>query len=271
LRNETRKVDNCMKKEILKYLLILFVLITCTDCLQDASTKDKEDINKIVLKLRDKFPSFLMSSTSQKDCYRLVRDVYNGRDNFDVKLYSSNDQVKNVPEILVISNQLGKQYAIPLFSNAFTDFWDFQYEKFQPTVEIKNTFEKELLIALDSLHLNDSIGTGTEVIRDIFYSALQCYPLVECDFNLSELLVMADSSRQYWDCEDSCAFRFKKYYNEIKEFYSLPNKIHFAPVLKDNRRRKIYQLDFEFRRKIDSLDLKVFRVDCECNYTGPTM
>ena len=93
----------------------ILIIIFFAECSHDKSKNDTEDINMLVLKLKNKFPSLLNYSVIQKDTFNLARSVKNGINGFEVHLYSTNRRESIVQEILVISNKFSL-HMLTLFS-----------------------------------------------------------------------------------------------------------------------------------------------------------
>lgn len=264
-----------MKKIAFRGFLLVFFIFTFSSCVQHYTSKDNYEINKMISNLQTKFPQLPLPKSPSKptDFYKFSRSIKNGLYNFEVQLYTSPDDDKyDRQEIIIIINKLGKKYAIPLFSNAyaFRDYWNFEYDK--PFTKIdKNipTFESELMKALDSLKLNDSIATGHRVIVDIFNSLLECKTLNESD--ISKIKVSEEPhDPKFENCEDGCDAKYKKNHNTILERYHKvfpQEKFYYNPTLRDFKRKRIYQFTY-CPDKMDSLNFNVYRFECDCQYIG---
>jgi hypothetical protein len=260
-----------MKKEII--YTIIAGLILFAGCIQSSSDQNNKANDKAILDLYARFPELPRNKANPTSFYKFVRSVKNGLRNFEVQLYSTPQQKdKDNQEIIIIINNLGKRYAIPFLSNENKSYWNFQFENINQSVDL--TFNKELLRALNSLQFNDTIGTAQVVIFEIFNSLLHLRSFNKCEIGESKpykLIEVPDETNHpdWYSCEDSCSARIKQVNSSILESFDLPKKkYHSNPVFIDFRRKRIYQFDYPQFKKIDTLNLSVYRIGCECQYIG---
>jgi hypothetical protein len=260
-----------MKKET--FYILIIAMIFLSSCMQNASDKNNKVNDKLLLNLYQKYPELPKNKANPTDFYKFIRSVKSGLSNFEVQLYSTpHERDKDDQEIIIIVNKLGERYAIPLFSNKKKDYWKFQFENTGRKTDF--TFEKELMKAINSLQLNDTIGTGQDVLFEIFNSLLHLRSFNKYEIAESKpykLIEVPDETNHptWYSCEDSCDFRIKKINSSILESFDLPKKkYHSNPVFIDFRRKRIYQFDYPQFKKIDTLNLSVYRIGCECQYIG---
>ena len=260
-----------MKKEVI--YVIIAGMILFSGCIPNASDQNNKANDKILLDLYARYPELLRNKANPTDFYKFIRNVKNGIHNFEVQLYATpQEKDKESQEIIIIINKQGQRYAIPFFSNKKKDYWNFQFEKNYRKVDL--TFKKELIRALDSLQLNDTIGTGQDVIFETFNSLLHLRSFNKCEIAESKpykLIEVPDKTNhpEWYSCEGSCSARIKRINSFITESYDLPKKeYHSYPIIIDFSRKRIYQLDYPQFKKIDTLNLRVYRIDCECQYIG---
>lgn len=252
-----------MKIFINKTLLFsIFILLVFFSCKQTNS--DQLNIEKVVSDLTDKFPQLPKGKSKQIDYYKLIRSVKNGEKNFEIQLRSSPDSLEDPQQIIVFVNHLGQCYAIPFFSNTYRDYWDFQFDHPISTVKRTNTtFERELMTALDSLHLNDTIGTGNIVIGEMLLSLLHCANVTESDSTKLFSLYMNINHDIPEESGDSGFARLRKNYKAISSEWHPKEYSSKYNAYWDNNNNRIYQFNNKVkgRRKKLDLSIKVYRQD----------
>lgn len=242
--------------QLLKSFLFILFFWTLFGCGQ---SEDMKTINN----LTNRFPQLKIISNNRSNEYKLIRSVSFG--NVTIQLYSQTDSVEDKQEIILVTNSELHSYAIPLFSNTYHDYWKFQFESLsQDAKPINTTFEKELNICLDTLHLNDTIGTAGKVVNEIFYSLLHCQDISTSDSSNIEVISMISKYSIPAEDSDSCYNRLKQNWESIsQELY--PNKnIIFNHFYWDKENFRIYQFDYKsFKRKQKNyFKLNTFRQDC---------
>jgi len=249
-----------MKVNTTKLLLfIVFLLPTFFSCRQ--TTSSDRNIEKVISDLTDKFSQLPKGKSSQADYYKLVRSVKNGEKNFEIQLRSTPVSIEDPQQIVVFINSLGQCYAIPFFSNTYRDYWDFQFDSPISTVKATNTtFSKELMTALDTLHLNDTIGTGSIVIQEMLSSLLHCVNVTETDSAKLMSLYVNFNYDIPEESRESGVERLCKNYQGISSQF---HKLNTFNVLDQNNFR-VYQFRDNgiiiWRKKLD-LSIKVYRQD----------
>lgn len=159
-----------------KVFLLAICFLTILGC-----GRQSEDTTTID-NLTNRFSQLNTTSHNHSIYYNLKRSVTFGKPSVTIELYSQPDSDDDKQEIILVTNSELHSYAIPLFSNTYQDYWKFQFDKLSQNAKpINTTFEKELNICLDTLHLNDTIGTAGKVVNEILYSLLHCQ-----DINLSD-------------------------------------------------------------------------------------
>lgn len=252
-----------MKFFITKTLLFsIFILLAFFSCKQTSS--HQPNIEKAVADLTDKFSQLPKGKSKQIDYYKLVRSVKNGEKNFEIQLRSSPNSLEDPQQIIIFINPLGQCYGIPFFSNTYRDYWDFQFDHPISTVKRTNTtFARELMTALDSLHLNDTIGTGSIVIDEMLFSLLHCVKVTESDSTKLFVIHMNDNHDIPEESSDSGFARLRKNYKAISSEWHPEEFISNYNAYWDNDNHRIYQFNTKEkgRRKKLDLSIKVYRQD----------
>ncbi|MGE5109118.1 MAG: hypothetical protein ACM3H8_16390 [Sphingobacteriales bacterium] len=242
--------------KFLPFVIFFLTLLGCRRQSEDTTTIEN---------LTNRFPQLKIVSNYRSNDYSLIRSVSFAKPSITIKLYSQPNSVDDKQEIILVTNSGLYSYAIPLFSNTYQDYWMFQFDTLSKnTKPINTTFEKELNICLDTLHLNDTIGTAGKVVNEILYSLLHCR-----DFDLSEssnfkVILMNINNSIPEEDSDSCYKRLKRNWEIISEEMD-PNKaIIYKHSYWDKNNARIYRFDFEkFKRKQKNyFKLSTFRLDC---------
>jgi hypothetical protein len=242
-----------------KVFLLVVCFLTILGC-----GRQSEDTTTID-NLTNRFSQLKTTPPNQSLDYSLIRSVSFGKPSITIKLYSQPDSVDDKQEIILVTNSDLHSYAIPLFSNTYHDYWKFQFDSLSQNAKLINTtFEKELNICLDTLHLNDTIGTAGKVVNEILYSLLHCQNINLSDSSNFEVILMNGKNTVPEEDSDSCYKRLKRNWESIsKDMY--PNKnIIYKHLYWDKDNARIYQFDFEnFKRKQKNyFKLNTYRQDC---------
>ncbi len=256
-----------MKSNILKTsLFLLFIVITLFSC-QTKSTEP--NIEKVICDLTNEFPQLPKGKPNQSDFYKLVRSVTNGECNFKLQLFSTPDSIKDKQQIIILINSKGNYCAIPLFSNKYRDYWNFEFEKpIEGVISTNTTFEKEFIKAINSLELNDTIGTGAKVLDEILLSLLHCQSIKENDSVFFERFSLTNYQDQPVEDFDSCRIRQRKNFKEIlKGIHPRESYYNYNAYL-DIRNDRIIQIinQGQNRKKKFNPQIKTFRQNCNTTF-----
>ena len=212
-----------------------------------------------------RFPQLKMTANNQSFTYNLIRSVSLGKTSVTIKLFSQPDSVDDKQQIILVTNPELHSYAIPLFSNTYRDYWKFQFDSVsQNTKIISTTFEKELNVCLDTLHLNDTIGTAGKVVDEIFYALLHCQDINLSDSSNFDVILMNAKNSIPAEDSDSCYKRLKRNWKLISQDM-FPNKtIIYKHVYWDKDNARVYQFDYKNfkRKKKNYFKVNIFRQDC---------
>jgi len=242
-------------------LLLLFIMATLLSC-QTRSTKP--DLKKAISDLTDKFTQLQKGKKNQSDFYKLIRTVTYGKNEFQLQLFSTPDSIKDKQQIIILLNSKGDYYAIPFFSNKYRDYWNFELEK--PIAGVKKTnttFEQELTKAINTLNLNDTIGTGVKVFDEMLTSLLNCQSIRETDSKLFEAIWPTWYKDQPEDDCDSCIKRQRTNFRSIiKRIH--PNENYYYNAYLDLQNDRIYQIvnQGKYRGRKFKPEIKIYRQNC---------
>jgi hypothetical protein len=256
-----------MKSNLLRTsLLVLFIMTTSFSCQRKSA---KPDIEKAIADLTDKFPQLPKGKTNQSDFYKLTRTVTYGKNEFQLQLFSTPDSIKDKQQIIILMNSKGDYYAIPFFSNKYRDYWNFELEK--PIAGVKKTnttFEQEITKAINTLNLNDTIGTGAKVFEEMLLSLLNCQSIRETDSKLFEAIWPTWYKDQPEDDRDSCIKKqCANFRTIVKRIHQSENYYNYNAYL-DVRNDRIYQIvnQGKDRGKKFKPEIKMYRQNCNKSF-----
>jgi hypothetical protein len=244
---------------------ILILMLTVSFFLGCSQWSNRSDLEKTLSDLTDRFPQLPKSKSNLTDFYKPVKTIIIGNNDFQLQLRSTPRTFDDRQQIIIITNSKGQHYAIPFFSNRYRDYWNFQFDS--PDLRVKptnTTFEKELMKALDTLNINDTIGTGGSVIHIMLSSLLNCLRITEIDsiYIMGELENYTNDQNLMEETDSFCFERRKKNFKAIFDKFN-PGESFFKDVYWDEYNNRIYQFDSKFDyKKILKLSFKVYRQDC---------
>lgn len=244
---------------LLLLTVTLLSIITFSSCRQ----KDNQvDIDNALSSTTSKFPQL---PKGQSDFYKLIRSVTIGDHSVELQLRSTPDTLHDPQKIIIVINKTKQLYVIPLFSNTYHDYWNFQFDSVLSTVKTTNTtFEKELKTCLAQLNLYDTLGTAGKVINEMLVSLLQCQQVTDTDsLNLHSVALTNNYTLPYED-SDSCYKRLQQNWIEMKKAFHPKDYIINYNAYWDKRNNRVYQFDFKnFSRKQKlEFTIKNYRLDC---------
>ncbi|MBK8953389.1 MAG: hypothetical protein IPM85_15135 [Chitinophagaceae bacterium] len=248
-----------------KHLLLLLIPVTILTHIGCNQANKKPDTEKAISDLIKKYPQLPIGSGKQSDYYKLIRTIIIGDKNIELQLRSSPDTLDDPQKIILTINSKKEVYAIPFFSNTYHDFWNFQFDSILTSIKPTNTtLQKELENCLETLSLNDTSGTASTVINELFFSLLHCERITEGDSIFLNAPALVDNSSLKEEDSDSCTIRLHKNWQAItKEFHPKDYILNYNAYW-DDKNNRIYQLNFiKFnRRQKISFNIKTYRQDC---------
>lgn len=230
-----------MKSTLLKiFIFQLFVLTTLFSC---KPTTAEPNIEKVITDLTDKFSQLPRGKSNQSDYYKLIRSVTNGECNFQIQLRSTPDSIEDKQQIIILINQKNECYAIPFFSNKYFDYWNFEFDKPIKGVKKTNTtFEKEFTKAINTLNLNDTLGTSAKVLDELVKSLLNCDQIRITDSIYFEGFSLTSYHDLPTENFDSCTIRQRKNFKAIKSgIHPSENYYNYNAYL-DRNNFRVYQV-----------------------------
>ncbi len=243
-----------MSKHFLIFILPLIAFII------GCNKKDNSDQNAIS-ELIKKYPELGKDTIGN---FQLIRTVLTGNGKVGIKFYAGKLEKH---DLIVLQNESGKSYAIPLFSNDVRKYWSFENEpETFKNKEYNSLFELEFVSAINELGLNDGLATGYNVIYEILHSVLHCQELTELDGekldNLGSMFYASDSNS---DGDAACESRNKKNREQILQGMVKGRLIFQHNACFDTQNHRVFQFKFPKNNKlrIKKLDIKIYRIGCE--------
>jgi hypothetical protein len=220
-------------------------------------------VEKALSALTERFSQLPKAKENQAEFYKLIRSVTIGPADVELQLRSTSDTIKNPQSIIIFINRDKQVFGLPLLSNEYRDYWNFLFDTvFRKLKPANTTFQKELQHCIDTLGLNDTLGTAAKVIDEMLTSLLQCRRIYDCDS--SELQGLRSYINYDFPEEenDTCQARFKRSWEAIysemhpEEFFIVRNAYW------DEKNGRIYQFDSPKRKAKLKVGVRVYRQDC---------
>ena len=244
---------------IISRLLLCIYLISFTSCRQPEIQPDVEATLRLLAK---RFPQLPSGSEKLSEYYRVIRSVSLGSSGIELQLRSNQDTLNGSQSIVLITNGNKEIYGLPLLSNEHRSYWSFLFDtKLLSEKPTNTTFQMELQTAIDSLGLNDTLGTASKVIDEMLISLLQCRRIYDGDS--AEIHSLYSTHNLPEEDNDTCLSRFVRNWKAIitemhpKEYFTVRNAFW------DERNGRIFQFDYNPRRKEKmKFGVRVYRQDC---------
>jgi hypothetical protein len=242
-------------------LLICTYLVAFVSCRAPSKEPDIEGTLTILTK---KFAQLQSPRIKLSDYYKLIRSISLGDSSVELQLRSTPDTLDNSQSIVLLINRNKDIYAVPLLSNEHRSYWNFLFDTNLASDKPTNTtFQAELQTAIDTLGLNDTLGTAAKVIDELLISLLQCRRIYDGDSAEIHSIRLYSNHNLPEEDSDTCLSRFKRSWKAIvtqmhpKEYFTVRNAFW------DERNGRIYQFDFSPRRKEKlKVGVRVYRQDC---------
>lgn len=247
-----------MTQNLILLISLISLFVSCNNDNKDFyKNSDKALINQLI----GKYPGLAKDTIGD---YKLKRTVIIGEKNVGVKLFSTDHDDNTPNNIIVINNSAGEKYAIPLFSNNFRKYWNFENETKTFDDNVYNSlFEKEFILAINRLKLNDKLGTGRAVINEIFHSLLNFQQVSEHDYDyLEELGSNLVRSNSHNDDDIESEYRNSLNIKEVLKGITISENVHHYNALLDMNNYRVFQIEFPKKRnmKIQKLNIKIYRL-----------
>jgi len=220
------------------------------------------NIDASLSKLIERFPQLPKPTSQPTGFYKLVRTVTLGAKT-ELQLRSTPDTLDDPQSVVTVLYQ-NRIYSLPLFSNAYRDYWNFSFDTIFTSVKPTNTtFQKELQTCIDTLGLNDTMGTAGRLINEMLISLLQCRVVYDGDSSEMKGLRSYSNYSLPEEDSDSCQKRLEKTWNALfKEMHPENYKL-VRNAFWDEKNGRIYQFDYsERRRQLLTIGVRVYRQDC---------
>lgn len=235
----------------LKVLVLTLCVIGVIGCARNNS-KNEEIPNGFF----SNFP--MLKQTNDSNC-KLIRSVFVGDIEVDLKLYRLPDNRGDMQKIVVVTNSSGEKYVIPFFSNFYRDYWGFDNEFEAKFPGSNSTFSCEFNRCLSILKL-DTIGKT--FFGEMIFSLLHCQKLNGVD-SAGPTIYMVENSNYPYETTDGCFQRMKINWRKIVDrLYPQGRTTVSYPVYQDEDNKRIYQLIDSAHFLREGLSIIVYRTDC---------
>jgi len=248
-----------------RFLQLTFISLSTIIFTKCGQKDNQPNLEKALSSTISKFQHLPKGKDRQSSFYRLIRSVTIGDNNIEIQLRSAPDTLDDPQQIIVVINKDKQLYAIPLFSNTYHDYWNFQFDSVLSLIKPTNTtFEKELKTCFTQLNLYDTLGTAGKVINEMFFSLLQCQQVSDTDSLNLHSVVSTNNYTLPFEDSDSCYKRIQKNWREMKMAFHPKDYIVNYNAYWDKRNNRVYQFDFNnFSRKQKlEFTIKNYRLDC---------
>lgn len=231
-----------------KTALLLILSIMMVSCKQNSTAVNSQQ--EIVAGLLKKFPMLGKDMT-------LVRKI--SLDSISITLLRNDSKVYD--EVLIFEKN-GKCYAIPLFSNMYSDYWNFQNND-QPTLfpATNSTFDKEFSKLVTALNITPN--EFDIIINELMFSVLHAENDLE-----SKIGILKNNRYQTYRVDkykieepDKCLKRRNKIFDQISKESS--TGIRRFQYFLDKSNGRIYKIENESKNG-DKVKIKIqtYRIDC---------
>lgn len=234
---------------IIKNITLILTLIILTISCKESKNNDFSSENDIVSNLLKKFP------TIEKNLI-LVRKV--DFDSLSITLLQNKNK-KAFDEVLVFEKN-NKFYAIPFFSNMYTDYWDFKNTTnlFPKT---NSTFDKEFSKLITNLNITPN--EFDLVINELMFSVLHAESITLDKIDILKNNIYRTNRVYKYKIEDSneCLKRTNKIFDQIAIDSNVLLK-RFQYFF-DKKNGRIYKIENK-SKKLDELKISIqtYRIDC---------
>jgi hypothetical protein len=245
-------------------------LASCTLLfLSGCQSTQRDNIEVAIRNNIKKFPQLPAANGDLTSSYPLIRSVYIGPIDIELQLRMVRDSMNGENKIIVAWDKKYGVCIIPLFSNHYRDYWNFQYDHPKPgIIPVNSTFESELQESIRFFHLNDSTDhrlryRGT-FITELMYSLLQCRDVEPED---SARLMRTPVEDFYQENMDSCSLRLQSGWKAIRKELT-PGDTNIIPEFfsyYDKTNQRIYQVNQSVFRKDSQINhaVKNYRLGSE--------
>ena len=249
-------------------LFLFFLFFVC--CKSEKETKEWNTDFDIEQSIRNTVQQFAYyENLPSANSYNPVRTIILEEQGVGLYLHEAESpEYGRVPHfmhyIITIVNSQDEGYSIPMFSNEISGYWNFEIQDKYPAMpDCHTSFEKEVLTAIDSLHLNDTIYTDCMVLLGIMG------PLINCrELDYPDTLFLS-AERDYWYEDLKCRVMLQKSFDVILQDSALTRSIIEWEVFWDRNSERIYHVHFDsyelpsYKKKKADISIKVYNTACE--------
>lgn len=153
-----------MKKN--RYILIIVFAIITLSC-----TREKSQIDKVFSDINSKYSSVIELPEDKKLSTIFTKQVtYKTEEyNLEIQIWKANSEIYEPDYILFLKRNDSQITGIPIFSNNYSEYWNFNNESNHSLKDNKKTFEYEYNSMLEKLHLDSNHQSSVVPISFLNY------------------------------------------------------------------------------------------------------
>lgn len=248
-----------------KISIVLFIMISFIQCQQKQNINN--NVEHALYKLSERFDLLPRAKNSLSALYKLDRTVIIGEKQIQLQLWSTRDSIDDKQQIVIVINPEGKCVGIPLFSNTYRDYWNFEFDTMTHSAKKTNTtFTKEFNSSMEYLGLNDTLGTSRTILYEMFISLLHSEIVTKADSLKFEEVCLTGNNDVPEEASGDCLIRFRKNFETIKkDAYRSPD-IWFYNSYWDKRNNRIYQITNLYESNLVPPKIKTYRQECTLHF-----
>lgn len=244
---------------------MLSFLVSCS------FNQQKDITGKAITELLNRFPQFPHGKANPLSYYKHIKTVTLSNKDTELQLWGTPDSVEEQQEILIIATRHNGYYAIPLFSNKFTKYWNFEFETNHLSKDSFNTtFNQEMVTALKILKIDKNKKICYEILDEFLIGVTKSRLINDQDSVIfNSVRVIQSREPQVKEESDICFLRQKRNFEVI---FKDINK-HLYNAYFDEKKQRIYQVINKSSRQSNDclLEFKVYRQGCVSYFENLSM
>jgi len=160
----------------MRYILFFLLFVLLTGCVKDRLKIGFESIQNMSSNYK------CTGILDELNSYHYLESTLD-KSGLEIQLWKKGKLFKEGSRIIVFVFK-NKGYAIPLLTNDYKKYWNFQIDNNQTDVSnLNTTFENELSNMIERLNLKDSVKMTSGSISSLFLGLMHCRVVYESDKN----------------------------------------------------------------------------------------
>lgn len=232
-------------KNIVSILILIILMVSCQENNDRSFDSEKESVTDVL----EKFPMINQNLTTVKKI-----DL----DTLSITLLR-NSKKKAYDEVVVFKKK-NKFYAIPFFSNMYTDYWDFKNTTnlFPKT---NSTFDKEFSKLITNLNITPN--EFDLVINELMFSVLHAESITLDKIDILKNNIYRTNRVDKYKIEDSddCLKRTNEIFAQISKESNVP--LRRFQYFFDKKNGRIYKIENKSKNYNElKINIETYRIDC---------